>query len=64
MQQAVELIQKDADAELMRLDPDGVALEAAQHVIDLDAESSTCPACMAEIPRGANRCPDCLLRLG
>ena len=48
----------------MRLDPDGVALEASQYVIDLDAESSTCPACTAEIPRGANRCPDCLLRLG
>lgn len=27
----------------MRLDPDGVALEASQHVIDLDAESSQCP---------------------
>ncbi len=48
----------------MRLDPEGVALEASQHVIDLDAESSQCPACMAEIPRGAQRCPDCLLRLG
>jgi hypothetical protein len=60
----VELIQRDADEELMRLDPDGAAMEAARHVIDLDAESSQCPACMAEIPRGATRCPDCLLRLG
>lgn len=64
MQLAVELLQKDAQEELMRLDPDGLALEASKHVIDLDAESSTCPACTAEIPRGSNRCPDCLLRLG
>ena len=60
---AVEILQAEEANELARLDHDGSVARAAEHVIDLDAESSTCPACMGEIPRGKFRCPSCGLRL-
>lgn len=41
-----------------------VELAAASMTIDLDAEQSTCPACLGTIPHGARRCPECGLRLG
>jgi len=44
------------------LDPEQRA--AAELVVDLDAEESTCPACLSPIPGGATRCPGCGLRLG
>ncbi len=37
---------------------------AAQSVIDLEAESNSCPACMDTIPQGSARCPGCGLRIG
>jgi hypothetical protein len=40
------------------------AVAAAGHVIDLDAEQATCPACMTSFPTDATRCPGCGLRLG
>ncbi len=39
-------------------------LVAADAVIDLDADSSNCPACMDEIPKGSTQCPGCGLRIG
>lgn len=39
-------------------------LAATRITIDLDAEESTCPACLGTIPKGATRCPECKLRLG
>lgn len=62
--EAVTLLQDLEQKELARVDPDGTAARAAEHVIDLDAATSTCPACMGEIPRGKLRCPHCGLRLG
>ena len=43
---------------------DEAARLAARMTIDLDAEESTCPACLGVIPRAAQRCPGCGLRLG
>ena len=37
---------------------------AASMTIDLDADESTCPACMGSIPKGSTRCPGCGLRIG
>ncbi len=37
---------------------------AAEAVVDLDAAENTCPACGFTVPGGAERCPDCGLRLG
>ncbi|MBC8327310.1 MAG: hypothetical protein H8E31_01020 [Planctomycetes bacterium] len=37
---------------------------AAEATFDLDAESNDCPACGFQVPGGAERCPDCGLRLG
>ncbi len=37
---------------------------AADAVIDLDADSAACPACMDPIPKGSHRCPGCGLRIG
>jgi predicted amidophosphoribosyltransferase len=48
--------------ERARMGPEELA--AADAVIDLDADESTCPACTGTIPRGAARCPECGLRLG
>lgn len=39
-------------------------VQAAQHVVDHDAESITCPACGTSSPAGTERCPDCELRIG
>ncbi len=61
---AVQLLQQMEREELSRVDPDGTAARAAEHVIDLDAESASCPACGGAIPRGQLRCPECGLRLG
>ena len=61
---AVQLLQEMEQEELSRVDPDGTAARAAEHVIDLDAESSGCPACGEAIPRGQFRCPGCGLRIG
>jgi hypothetical protein len=37
----------------------------ATAAINLDAETATCPACETEFnPQGADRCPDCGLRIG
>ena len=41
-----------------------VELTAAEAVIDLDADSNACPACMDPIPKGSSRCPGCGLRIG
>ncbi|MDA0948136.1 MAG: hypothetical protein O2799_06430 [Planctomycetota bacterium] len=38
-------------------------LRAAEAVVDLDADASSCPACLGTIPRGQGRCPECGLRL-
>jgi hypothetical protein len=39
--------------------------EATSAAINLDSESANCPACGTEFnPQGAERCPDCGLRLG
>ena len=46
-------------------DPEGteLSLEPDERMLtDLDAEASTCPACSATVPRGAERCPSCRLR--
>ncbi|MEM6930993.1 MAG: hypothetical protein AAF602_28920 [Myxococcota bacterium] len=64
MNAAVEVLREAADQELARMDTDGALRAAAEHVVDLEAESSACPACGGSIPRGARRCPECLLRLG
>lgn len=40
------------------------AVAAAGHLIDLDAEQATCPACTTSFPTDATRCPGCGLRLG
>ncbi|MEL6429206.1 MAG: hypothetical protein AAFZ87_00175 [Planctomycetota bacterium] len=61
---SAEILKRDADAALDRIDADGTLRKAAEHVIDLDAESSACPACGESIPRGHRRCPGCGLRLG
>ncbi len=37
---------------------------AQDAVIDLEAESNACPACMDTIPQGSTRCPGCGLRIG
>lgn len=37
---------------------------AADAVIDLDADSATCPACLDPIPKGSHQCPGCGLRIG
>ena len=60
---AVQLLQEMERDELSRVDPDGTAARAAQHVIDLDAESASCPPRRSYL-RGHRRCPDCGLRLG
>ena len=41
-----------------------VEMTAADAVIDLDADSATCPACMDPIPKGSAQCPSCGLRIG
>lgn len=41
-----------------------VELDAADCVIDLDADQATCPACTGTIPKGSVMCPDCGLRIG
>jgi len=60
----VQLLRSHAERSLEKIDPDGTLRRAAEHVVDLDAETSTCPACMDEVPRGARRCPGCGLRFG
>ncbi|MEM1451734.1 MAG: hypothetical protein AAF957_13490 [Planctomycetota bacterium] len=64
MNAAAEVLRQAADRDLAQIDPEGVARAAAEHVVDLEADSSACPACGGSIPRGARRCPECLLRLG
>ncbi len=41
-----------------------VELTAAEAVIDLDADSNSCPACLDPIPKGSTQCPGCGLRIG
>lgn len=41
-----------------------VERDAADCVIDLDANEATCPACSGTIPKGAVMCPECGLRIG
>jgi hypothetical protein len=43
---------------------DEVERKAAEVTIDLDADESTCPACMGTIPKGSSLCPSCGLRIG
>ena len=42
------------------------ARQSAEMVLDLDAEQTTCPACMTEFAPAAagGRCPDCGLVFG
>ena len=62
--EAVQLLQAQEEAELSRIDTDGAASRAASHLIDLDADAATCPACLGSIPKGRLRCPGCGLRIG
>ena len=39
-------------------------MAAAEAVIDLDADSNSCPACLDSIPKGSTQCPGCGLRIG
>lgn len=41
-----------------------VEMTAADAVIDLDADSNGCPACLDPIPKGSVQCPSCGLRIG
>ena len=41
-----------------------VERQAAEAVIDLDADENRCPACLGTIPKAARMCPECGLRLG
>ena len=43
---------------------DEVERQASEVTIDLDADESTCPACMGTIPKGSSLCPSCGLRIG
>jgi hypothetical protein len=43
------------------LDDEGRRASAA--VLDLDAETLTCPACCATFASGSSQCPDCGLRI-
>lgn len=61
---ALQLLEEHERAELSRMDPDGSVTRAAEHVIDLDADEASCPACGAGIPQGRLRCPGCGLRIG
>ncbi|MCP3919113.1 MAG: hypothetical protein GY711_26520 [bacterium] len=58
-QRGNEVLQAHADAQL-----DEAGRRAASTVIDLDAETSECPACTGTIPQGSARCPECGLRFG
>ncbi|MCK6445822.1 MAG: hypothetical protein L6Q99_05465 [Planctomycetes bacterium] len=40
------------------------AYAASQRAIDLDAESTVCPACSTPFKPGRPRCPGCGLRVG
>ena len=44
--------------------PDEALRSQIEAVVDLDAEETTCPACLAPVPGGASKCPGCLLRFG
>lgn len=35
---------------------------ASDLTVDLDAEQTTCPACLGLVPGGSARCPSCGLR--
>jgi len=56
---AIEAI---ADAELSEAIPDAEVRRQATLVVDLDAEETTCPACLTVVPGGSSRCPSCRLR--
>jgi len=43
---------------------DETALEVAEQMVDLDAESAQCPACGSAFKPSAGRCTSCGLRLG
>jgi hypothetical protein len=54
--------EQDAPAARRALQPqlgEGADPEAVDRGFDPDAGYSQCPACSAEIPRGAEACPDC-----
>jgi hypothetical protein len=59
---AARALEAWADEELQASIPDPEVRRLATSVVDLDAESSTCPACSATVPRDAERCPGCRLR--
>jgi hypothetical protein len=59
---AVHALQEWAREELDSSIPDPEVRRRATSVVDLDAESTTCPACSGTVPRGAERCPSCRLR--
>jgi len=44
------------------LDPE--VTESCEMAIDLDAEETTCPACMATFKPNIPMCPECGLRFG
>jgi hypothetical protein len=46
---------------LAELDPR--ARRSAETVVDLDADTLTCPACLSEFAKGPRACPSCGLRL-
>lgn len=60
--EASALLAELADAELRAAIPDEGVRRAATAIVDLDADQTTCPACLASVPHGATRCPGCLLR--
>lgn len=51
-----------AEAEARAAIPDDAVRARAETVVDLDAESTSCPACGSAVPGGAARCPSCRLR--
>ena len=51
-----------AEQERARMSPE--ERDAADSIIDLDAEQNACPACGGTIPQARQRCPECGLRIG
>ncbi len=60
--EAVSILQALSEAEARAAIPDDALRARATAVVDLDAVTTTCPACEAEVPGGSSRCPSCRLR--
>lgn len=60
----MRLLAERSERELAEAVPDEEVRRAATSTVDLDSDAATCPACLGALPRGATRCPGCLLRLG